>query len=172
MPRDPHAAPDDYGPLIEEFRPRAWAKRLTAAVFSLLLVAGLLLMIFPIAASLMLPGGPPLLSVLPLSGVGLFLAVVGFLISERSRSWVGHRVAVHKRGIVRHWSGREEFRPWSDVREASEMVVTLNRRPMPHLTVKFHEGRPWEFDEEYVGYERLRDLIAERITLAAEARRS
>ncbi len=172
MPRDPDAAPDEYGPLIEEFRPRAWAKRLTAAIFSLLLVAGLLLMIFPIAASLMLTGGPPLLSVLPLSGVGLFLAVVGFLISERSRKWVGHRVAIHKRGIVRHWPKREEFRPWSDVREVSEVAVEIKRRVMPHLTVKFDDGPAWEFDEEYVGYERLRDLITQATAPRAGARRS
>jgi len=152
---------DNPGPLTEQFRPRRWTKLLTIFFFGPLGLAGLVGAATIVAGILLLPDVPLPLA-LPLAGLGLVLAGVGAWLVFRSWMWLGHWVEIREEGIARHWSGRTEVRPWNEIAEVRAWMVEIKGREMPHLTVRFQDGSKWEFDDEYLGYDRLAKLIHSR----------
>jgi hypothetical protein len=149
------------GPLVEEFRPRPWAKWLTIALFAPLAAAGTGSAVATVVAILALPD-VPVRGALLAAAIGSLLGAVGVWVVLRSWRWLGHRVEVRRDGIVRRWRDRAEGRRWAEVREVGEWSVRIKGREMPHLSVRFADGPEWEFDDEYQGYGRLRELIVAR----------
>ena len=156
------SAPDaPRGPLTEQFRPRRWTKWLLIVAFGPLGLVGLVGGLVIVAGILFLPDVPLPLA-LPFAGLGFVLAGVGAWIVWRSWMWLGHWVEIRQEGIARHWSGRTEVRPWPDIADVREWTLQMKGRDIPHLTVRFADGKKWEFDDEYSGFYRLAQLIKER----------
>ena len=149
------------GPMTEQFRPRPWAKWLTILFFGPLGLAGLGWAVVIVAGIFLLPDVPLPLA-LPLAGLGFALAAIGAWLVLRSWIWLGHWVEIRGEGIARHWLGQTAFRRWDEIADVREWTASFKGREMPHLTVAFRDGTKWEFDDEYVGYDRLARLICGR----------
>ncbi|MCI0357987.1 MAG: hypothetical protein L0211_05865 [Planctomycetaceae bacterium] len=158
---------DTLGEVVEVFQPRRWTKWLIIATFGPLGLAGLLVAAVIVGGIFTLPDVPLPLA-LPFAGIGLVLGCVGIWLVLRSWKWLGHSVEIREHGICCWWRREVEARRWEEIATMRAWSVEFKGRDYPHLSVTFRDGVTWHFDDEYLTWPRLFELIRRHDPSAAK----